>query len=106
LRDVQVLFKGGEAADSLYFIRAGVVELQVQCPQMYHDASHADARFSTCAPLPALYPLLQVPAPSSHDGRLRPARLLKVSDGGSFGELGFFLRRPQVRGKTCYGLCL
>lgn len=35
------------------------------------------------------------------DAPARPQRLMKVSDGGSFGELGFFLKRPQVRACVC-----
>ncbi len=68
----QCLFQGGEASDKLYFIRKGVVELQLP----------ADNTTAT--------------GEGRAGGRLKLQRLQKVSAGGSVGELGFFLRRPQI----------
>lgn len=67
----QHLFRAGEASDHLYFLRKGVVELQV--PARAPEAGTAAAGAAA-----------------------KPQRLMKVSDGGSVGELGFFLKRPQA----------
>jgi MFS superfamily sulfate permease-like transporter len=63
----ECLFAGGEASDKLYFIRKGVIELR---------------------------------APTISDnrglGQRQQQRLQKISAGGTVGELGFFLKRPQI----------
>lgn len=75
----QTLFRAGEASNHLYFIRKGVVELQVPAP----------AALATEPGAPR-----------------RPHRLMKVSDGGSVGELGFFLKRPQAFSAVAITRCL
>lgn len=84
------LFRAGAASDFLFFIRKGVVELQVPPP----PPSPASASASTTAGT--------APPPQQR----RPHRLMKVSDGGSVGELGFFLKRPQAFSAVATTRCL
>jgi CRP-like cAMP-binding protein len=71
----ECLFKGGEASDKLYFIRKGVVELQVPSASAKPQEDRGGG---------------------GENGGVQQQRLQKVSAGGSVGELGFFLKRPQI----------
>lgn len=82
------LFRAGAASDFLFFIRKGVVELQVPPPP-----PPASASASTTGTAPP-------------QQQRRPHRLMKVSDGGSVGELGFFLKRPQAFSAVATTRCL
>lgn len=79
------LFRAGAASDFLYFIRRGVVELHV----------------------PLSSPSSPSPGPGAgSSASSKPHRLMKVSDGGSVGELGFFLKRPQAFSAVATTRCL
>ncbi|KAM3572911.1 hypothetical protein VYU27_005111 [Nannochloropsis oceanica] len=72
----QCLFYGGEASDKLYFIRKGVVELQVPSESANRTGKSVGG--------------------IRQQQQQQRQRLQKISAGGSVGELGFFLKRPQI----------
>ena len=79
----QALFHAGEASDHLYFLRKGVVVLQLPSP----SAAGADTA-------------------AGAGGARAHRRLMAVSDGGCVGELGFFLKRPQAFSAVATTRCL
>ena len=74
----ECLFNGGEASDKLYFIRKGVVELQVPSKEFRGGGRGGGG------------------GGQQRQLQQHQQRLQKVSAGGSVGELGFFLKRPQI----------
>lgn len=99
-RSGDVLFRRGEAADEVYFVQTGQVSLflPMRSSRRPDAADPLSAVSGTRHDSPELAALIE-DAKGIEDFRVschEQRRLLKITAGGCFGELNYFLQQPRL----------